>query len=139
MIILLIAVVLLIFGWDALWWLMGVRPRFPWQLQDRLAAPGSPPALLDVRTPLEYNWFHLPGAQNVPDLLTEGAHLAPLPPSREVVVICMTGHRSALAAYNLKKRGFTQVYHLIWGMVGWKIYEWCSRLRRRRELPTPED
>jgi rhodanese-related sulfurtransferase len=138
MAILLIAVILL-FGWDAFWWFLGVKPRFPWQLKDRLTAPGSPPVLLDVRTPLEYNWFHLPGAKNVPDLLTQGANLPPLPPSREVVVICMTGHRSPIVAYNLKKRGLTQVDHLIWGMVGWKIYEWWSQPRRRREPPLPED
>jgi rhodanese-related sulfurtransferase len=138
MAILLIAVILL-FGWDAFWWFLGVKPRFPWQLKDRLTAPGSPPVLLDVRTPLEYNWFHLPGAKNVPDLLTKGANLPPLPPSREVVVICMTGHRSPIVAYNLKKRGLTQVDHLIWGMVGWKIYEWWSQPRRRREPPLPED
>lgn len=139
MAILLIAVIMLIFGWDAVWWVLGVRPRFPWQLKDRLTAPGSPPVLLDVRTPLEYNWFHLPGAQNVPDLLTKGTNLPPLPPSREVVVICMTGHRSPIVAYNLKKRGLTQVDHLIWGMLGWKIYEWWSQPRRRREPPIHED
>jgi rhodanese-related sulfurtransferase len=139
MAILLTAVIMLIFGWDAFWRFLGVKPRFPWQLKDRLTAPGSPPVLLDVRTPLEYNWFHLPGAQNVPDLLTKGANLPPLPPSREVVVICMTGHRSPIVAYNLKKRGLTQVDHLIWGMVGWKIYEWWSQPRRRREPPLPED
>jgi rhodanese-related sulfurtransferase len=139
MTILLIAVIMLIFGWDAFWWFLGVKPRFPWQLKDRLTAPGSPPVLLDVRTPLEYNWFHLPGAQNVPELLTKGANLPPLPPSREVVVICMTGHRSPIVAYNLKKRGLTQVDHLIWGMVGWKIYEWWAQPRRRREPPLRED
>jgi rhodanese-related sulfurtransferase len=137
--IVLIAIILLIFGWDVVWWVLGVKPRFPWQLQNRLGATGSPPVLLDVRTPLEYNWFHLTGAQNVPDLLADSANLPPLPPSQEVVVICMTGHRSPIAAYNLKKRGFTQVFHLAWGMVGWKIYEWWSQLRRRREPQTPED
>ena len=139
MTILLIAIILLVFGWDLAWWVLGVKPRFPWQLRDRLESPGPPPALLDVRTPLEYNWFHLPGAQNVPDLLTSDAHLPPLPPSREVVVICMTGHRSPIAAYNLKKHGFTQVSHLSWGMAGWKIYEGGSRLWRRWKPKTPKD
>ena len=135
MTIFLIAVILLIFGWDLVWWLLGVKPRFPWQLKDRLRGPGPPPGLLDVRTPLEYRWFHLPGAQNVPDLLTDHLNLPPLPSSREVVVICMTGHRSPIVAYNLKKRGFTQVCHLAWGMAGWKIYEWWSRLRPRSPQP----
>jgi rhodanese-related sulfurtransferase len=59
---------------------------------------------LDVRTPLEYNWFYLPGAQNVPHLLMNGAKLPPVSPLREIVVIRMTGHRSPLVAYALKTK-----------------------------------
>ncbi len=132
---LLLAVIVLSLGWDAAWWVLGVKPRFPWQLQDRLPPGAADPVLLDVRTPLEYNWFHLPGARNVPNVLTDRASLDPVSPSREIVVICMTGHRSPLVAYALKKRGYARVYNLIWGMVGWKIYEWCSERRGRRQPP----
>jgi len=100
----LLAIIGLFVLWDVVWWVLGVRPRFPWQLKDRLGAGASDPVLLDVRTPLEYNWFHLPGAQNVPDLLADSGKMPPVSPSREVVVICMTGHRSPLVAYALKKR-----------------------------------
>jgi len=82
-----------------------------------------------VRTPREYNRFHLPGAQNVPHMLTGSGKMPPVPPSQEVVVICMTGHRSPLVAYGLKKRGYARVYNLTWRMAGWKMYEWVSRLR----------
>jgi rhodanese-related sulfurtransferase len=129
---LLIVVILLFLGWDVAWWILGVKPRFPWQLQDRLSADPSGLVLLDVRTPLEYNWFHLPGAQNVPDLLWDSAKMPPVSPSQEVVVICMTGHRSPLVAHALKKRGFARVCHLTWGMLGWQIYGWLSRVWRRR-------
>ncbi|OGR05975.1 MAG: hypothetical protein A3K23_00155 [Desulfobacca sp. RBG_16_58_9] len=121
--------------WDVVWWVLGVRPRFPWQLRDRLGAGASDPVLLDVRTPLEFNWFHLPGAQNVPDLLADSGKMPPVSPSREVVVICMTGHRSPVVAYALKKRGYQRVDHLTWGMAGWKVYEWVSRLRGRLKPP----
>jgi rhodanese-related sulfurtransferase len=138
-----VTVVLVVIGvfllWDVAWWVMGVRPRFPWQLKARLGAGASDPVLLDLRTPREYNWFHLPGAINVPELLAETAKMPPVPPSREVVVICMTGHRSPLAAYALQKKGYTQVDHLIWGMVGWKVYEWVSRLRGRWEAPASRE
>ena len=111
----LLAVIGLFLVWDTVWWFLGVKPRFPWQLKARLGAGASDLVLLDVRTPLEYNWFHLPGAQNVPDLLTDSGKMPPVSPSQEVVVICMTGHRSPLVAYALKKRGYTRVYNLTRG------------------------
>jgi len=129
------AVIGLFLLWDLVWWVLGVKPRFPWQLKARLGAGASDLVLLDVRTPLEYNWFHLPGAQNVPHLLTDSGKLPPVSPSQEVVVICLTGHRSPLVAYALKKRGYTRVYNLTWGMVGWKVYEVVSRLRGRGKPP----
>jgi rhodanese-related sulfurtransferase len=131
----LLAAILLLVGWDAVWWVLGVKPRFPWQLKAGLGAAAADPVLLDVRTPLEYNWFHLPGAQNVPDLLTDSGKMPPVSPSQEVVVICMTGHRSPLVAYALRKKGYTRVSHLTWGMAGWKVYEWVSRLPGRRQPP----
>ncbi len=57
--------------------------------------------------------------------------MPPVSPFQEVVVICMTGHRSPLVAYALKKRGYARVDNLAWGMVGWKVYEWGSHLRGR--------
>jgi rhodanese-related sulfurtransferase len=132
---LLIAVIALFSLWDLICWILGVRPRFPWQLKARLGAGASDLVWLDVRTPLEYNWFHLPGAQNLPDLLTGSGKMPPVSPSQEVVVICMTGHRSPLVSFALKKRGYARVYNLTWGMAGWKVYEWVSRLRGRTETP----
>jgi rhodanese-related sulfurtransferase len=131
----LLAVIVLWLAWDAAWWLLGVKPRFPWQLKDEPGAGASGPVLLDVRTPLEYNWFHLPGAQNVPNLLWNRAEMPPVPTSREVVVVCMTGHRSPVVAYVLRKRGYSRVYHLPWGMLGYKVYEWLARVGKRREPP----
>jgi rhodanese-related sulfurtransferase len=118
-------------GWDAAWWLLGVKPLLPWQLRKRRRAGGPAPVLLDVRTPWEFNRFHLPGAQNVPELLTDRAPKPPLDPGQEAVVICLTGHRSPLAAYALKKQGYPQVYNLTGGMLGWKLYEWLTPGRGR--------
>ena len=47
----LLAIILIFLVWDAVWWLLGVKPRFPWQLKDRLDAGASDLVLLDVRTP----------------------------------------------------------------------------------------
>jgi rhodanese-related sulfurtransferase len=131
----LIAILLFFLVWDVVWWILGVKPLFPWQLRKRLHTNAAPPVLLDVRTPLEYNWFHLPGAENRPDLLMDDSSLPTLAPNQEVVVICMTGHRSPFVSHALKKRGFPRVYNLTWGMLGWKLYEWVSRLSGRREPP----
>jgi rhodanese-related sulfurtransferase len=43
-----------------------------------------------------------------------------------VIVICMTGHRSPMVAYQLKKRGYRQVYNLTWGMLAWKLFGMAS-------------
>ncbi len=123
----LIAIIVLFLVWDIAWWVLGVKPLFPWQLKKRLRSNAASPVLLDVRTPLEYNWFHLPEAQNRPDLLLDDSTMPPVAPTQEVVVICMTGHRSPFVSYALKKRGFPEVYNLTWGMLGWKLYEWVSK------------
>jgi rhodanese-related sulfurtransferase len=127
---LLIFIILFFLAWDAVWWLLGVKPLFPWQLRQRLDAGNSPaPLLLDVRTPLEYNWFHLPGAQNHPELLVGEGTVPPVAPDQEVVVVCMTGHRSPFISHALIKRGLPRVYNLTWGMLGWQIYTWLSGAR----------
>jgi len=99
-----------------------VEPLLPWQLQEELRKGSPDLVLLDVRTPQEFKWFHIPGAQNVP--LTEGWGKAlQVPKTKTVVVICMTGHRSPLVAYRLHKEGFPKVYNLTWGMLGWELWK----------------
>ncbi len=124
---LLIVLILFFVVWDAVWWLLGVKPLFPWQLSRQLRAKPSELFLLDVRTPAEFAWFHLPEAVNLPDAM-EASKTAQLPRDRQVVVICMSGHRSPLVANALKKQGFERVYNLTWGMLGWKIYSFFTSL-----------
>ena len=93
--------------------LLGVRQLLPWRLADMLVA-GRRPLLVDVRTPLEFRLFHIPGSRNLPyppDL----SALAGEDRDRPVVVVCMTGHRSPFAARTLRKAGFTRVANLTWG------------------------
>ncbi len=106
--------------WDLGWWVAGVRPFFPRNLK-RLRDSGEPPLVVDVRTGPEYRWFHIPGAIHRPDLLTRPEALEGEDDDREVVVICMTGHRSSPVAFRLKRRGFSRVRHLTGGMVGWAL------------------
>lgn len=103
--------------WDlALVPLLGVRQVLPWRLAAMLAE-GRAPLLVDVRTPLEFKLFHIRGSKNLPyppDPAAVAA-LAENDRTRPVVLVCMTGHRSPLAARSLQKAGFTDVANLTWG------------------------
>ncbi len=75
--------------------------------------------VIDVRTPIEYEGGHIPGAENVPvDQLPGAAGVW----DREVpiAVYCLSGERSANAAGYLTAQGFTRVYDLGGGIGSWK-------------------
>jgi len=116
-------ILLLLIGWDVAWYLAGVRPIFPWQLKKLLQKDQRQVRLIDVRTPSEFNWFHIQGADNKPELITGNQALPQTDKEKPIVVICMTGHRSPPVVYRLKKRGFKNVYNLTWGMLAWKLFE----------------
>jgi rhodanese-related sulfurtransferase len=117
-----ILILFLLVGWDFGWYLAGVKPLFPWQLKKLLKNKRDAISLIDVRTRWEYNWFHINGAANRPDLLYDLEALPAKSQDEPAIVICMTGHRSPLVAYRLKKRGFKRVYNLTWGMLAWKLF-----------------
>lgn len=104
-----------------------VQEIMPWDLSQRLKT-GNAPVLLDVREPAEFVKLHIPGSINVPrgvleqscewdydetvpDLVTGG--------EREIVVICRSGKRSALAADVMQQMGFVNVVSLRLGIRGW--------------------
>lgn len=74
--------------------------------------------LVDVRTGLEFNSGHADGARHIP-LELVGRRSSELPADAQVVVICQSGHRSALAARSLAKRGFA-VSSVVGGTPAWK-------------------
>lgn len=75
-----------------------------------LVAAGA--ALIDVRTPAEYQGGHLPDARNVPldRLLAHPREAGPR--DRPVVVYCASGTRSGLAARALRRAGYETVLNL---------------------------
>jgi rhodanese-related sulfurtransferase len=117
-----IIILLILISWDFGWFLAGVKPLFPWQLKKLLKGKSDPLTLIDVRTLWEFSWFHIEGAANMPGLLSNVSELKGKRVDEPVIVICMTGHRSPLVAYQLKKRGYKQVYNLTWGMLAWKLW-----------------
>ena len=86
------------------------------QLKTRLDR-GDDILLLDVREPYEYEIVNI-GAYLVP-LSELPGRLEELDSSKEIVVHCKSGHRSATAASFLRKSGFSGVKNLIGGIDAW--------------------
>lgn len=74
--------------------------------------------LIDVREPHEWEAGHIAGAMLVP-LGTLDSALTTLVASREIVVMCRSGGRSASAAQRLRAAGFSRVANLAGGMLRW--------------------
>lgn len=119
----LIFILFILVAWDLGWWYVAdVSPMTPWSLK-AARSQGDGPVIIDVRSPAEYAFFHIPGAINVPypATLAELALVSP-DPNKPVVVVCMTGHRSPPVARQLMQGGYTDVHNLTWGMVAWKLF-----------------
>ena len=108
-----------------------VREIMPWDLGKQLAA-GKELVLLDVREPGEFAVLHIPGALNVPRGILEQScewgfdETVPLlAAGREldIVVVCRSGYRSALAADVMQQMGYTGVVSLKTGVRGWNDFE----------------
>ena len=114
-------VIFLVLSWELCWWGLGVKPLMPWRLKGSLQKGPEKFTLVDVRTHIEYELFHIPGSKNQPNLLLDPELFKAQDPRKPLVIICMTGHRSSVVAYGLKKRGFTKVHNLTFGMLGWLL------------------
>ena len=66
--------------------------------------------LLDVRTPEEYYQGHLQGSVNIPhDQLAARINEIGQDKDRDIVLYCVSGHRSSLAKRTLEFLGYTNV------------------------------
>jgi adenylyltransferase/sulfurtransferase len=89
----------------------------PRELAARLIE-GADLELIDVREPGEWEIAHLEGARLVP-LATLGESLSTLDRTRETIVMCRSGVRSARAAAELQAAGFAKVRNLAGGLLRW--------------------
>lgn len=80
--------------------------------------PRSPPVLLDVREPWEYDLCHLPGAKLM-SMHTVPLRLDELDPDAPVVLICHHGARSMQVAMFLERNGFASLHNLAGGVDAW--------------------
>ena len=77
--------------------------------------------LVDVREESEFAKDHLPGAIHLGKGVIERDIEARVPDlSTEIVLYCGGGFRSALAADNLQKMGYTNVISMDGGIRGWR-------------------
>ena len=95
-----------------------VRTVSPDELKRELAS-GHVKQLVDVRSPGEFAQGHIPGAKCLP-LGTLPKRLAELAKDEPITLVCLSGHRSHQAASLLMRAGFTDVRHLVGGMLRWQ-------------------
>lgn len=77
------------------------------------------PYLLDVRNPHEYEIARIPGVDKLIPVDELANHLNELDSSREMVVYCKGGTRSARAVNLLKGAGFRKLKNLVGGITRW--------------------
>jgi hydroxyacylglutathione hydrolase len=92
----------------------------PRELADRLAL-GQAPAVVDVRTGIEFRRGHIHGAIHAP-IWKILLRLAPLPRDRqaELVVLCELGPRAMMARVLLRFFGYRNSTLLSGHMAGWR-------------------
>jgi sulfur-carrier protein adenylyltransferase/sulfurtransferase len=91
-----------------------------------LLASASPPRLIDVREPWEYETAHIAGAVlipmgTVPVAVQAGGALADVPRDTPIIIQCHHGGRSNQVAHFLSAQGFTQVMNFDGGIDAWSI------------------
>lgn len=85
--------------------------------------------LVDLRESEErLQYGYIPGALPLPRGMlefladpTSAHHLPELDPARRIIVYCMGGGRSALAAHTLMQLGFQKVAHMAGGFQRWRL------------------
>ena len=77
--------------------------------------------ILDVRTPGEYSRGNIAGSINVPvdDLSRKITDVIP-DTSARIYVYCLSGNRSSRAVAFMLGIGYTNVYNMQYGLLGWR-------------------
>ena len=90
----------------------------PAELRERLRG-SNPPSLVDVRNQSEFESMHIEGSLNIGFDRITGQDGCPLSGEEQIVVICLSGFRSSIAASLLQKQGCSQVSVLSGGLEEW--------------------
>lgn len=88
------------------------------QLAQWLENKAEPCRVIDVREMQEYTAGTVPGAEPMP-LATLPLRAGELGRDEKLVIICRSGARSAQACMFLQQQGYSNVFNLRGGMIGW--------------------
>lgn len=123
-----------------------IREEFPWDVESRLRSD-HPPLVLDIREADEFAAMHIEHSLHVPRGILESAceynyeetvrELADAR-GRQVVVVCRSGNRSALAAHTMQLMGYSNVCSMKTGLRGWNDYELPLVDAQGRTVPVAE-
>lgn len=94
-----------------------MRAIRPAELKQRLQQ-GEAPLIVDVREPWEYQICHIDGSEHIP-MQAIPARYPELDRSREIVVVCHHGNRSAQVVQFLERVGFDNAINLTGGVDLW--------------------
>lgn len=88
---------------------------------ERVTTPKTTAMIVDVRETWEFAQGHAKGARNIP-LSQLGRRAREIPPDRDILLICRSGHRSLQAAKFLQQQGLEQVTNVSGGMLSWEMH-----------------
>jgi rhodanese-related sulfurtransferase len=88
------------------------------ELADWLQVGDSPFRVIDVREIQEMSRGSIPGAEAMP-LATVPLRTSEMEQHEKLVFVCHSGARSAQACVFLQQKGYSNVYNLRGGMLGW--------------------
>lgn len=112
--------------------LVDIAEEFPWDIEEKINNSEQRPLLLDIREADEFTAMHIQESLHVPRGILESACEYDYEETvrelvearqRDVVVICRSGNRSALAAYTMQLMGYQRVCSMKTGLRGWNDYE----------------
>lgn len=81
---------------------------------------GNEHSLVDVRSQMEFQQGHVPGAINIPLQDLQG-RTQEISNEKPVVVICASGNRSMSGSDIFTREGFSEVYNLQGGTMIWMM------------------
>ena len=112
--------------------LTDITEVFPWDIEETMNDSEQRPLILDIREADEFSAMHIEDSLHIPRGILESAceydyeeTVRELVEARErnIVVVCRSGNRSALAAFTMQLMGYRQVSSMKTGLRGWNDYE----------------
>ncbi len=110
--------------------LPAITEIFPWDADELLQAGDA--LIVDIREQNEFDTMHIEGSLHVPRGILESSceynyedTVKELVEARDrdVIIVCRSGNRSALAAYTMQLMGYNRVASMKTGLRGWNDYE----------------